>query len=213
MEANASELPLFPLSLVLFPGEPLPLFIFEPRYRIMINRCIEKDEPFGVVLAYEDNVPASVGTSARVTSAKRRADGCIDIETVGEARFKIESLRESEHGFLVGKVTFEPVSGDARPELTASVARRTRRYLKLYEETNGVRFSLSSFPTDARQLAEFAAIALRLPLSMRQQLLDHESLENLLSDELEMLREEIAQMSVMARAVPPPEPEHGFFPN
>ena len=47
------ELPLFPLPVVLFPGVPLPLHIFEQRYRLMIGRCIEEQKPFGVVLIRE----------------------------------------------------------------------------------------------------------------------------------------------------------------
>jgi len=46
----AIELPLFPLDIVLFPGENLPLHIFEPRYRLMINECYEDEKPFGIVL-------------------------------------------------------------------------------------------------------------------------------------------------------------------
>ena len=51
MQTDVMELPLFPLNVVLFPGQTLPLHIFEQRYRIMVERCIENQEPFGVVLA------------------------------------------------------------------------------------------------------------------------------------------------------------------
>ncbi len=47
------SLPLFPLNTVLFPGQVLPLHVFEPRYRKMINQCVDKDWPFGVVLIQE----------------------------------------------------------------------------------------------------------------------------------------------------------------
>ena len=47
---DAIELPLFPLNTVLFPGQVLPLHIFEERYRLMIRRCLAEDLPFGVVL-------------------------------------------------------------------------------------------------------------------------------------------------------------------
>ena len=65
----AIELPLFPLDVVLFPGEELPLHIFEPRYRLMINECYEQKRPFGVVLVRPDSEhlkeePYSVGTMA-----------------------------------------------------------------------------------------------------------------------------------------------------
>jgi Lon protease-like protein len=65
----AIELPLLPLDVVLFPGEELPLHIFEPRYRLMINECYKQKRPFGVVLVRPDSEhlkeePYSVGTMA-----------------------------------------------------------------------------------------------------------------------------------------------------
>ena len=57
MAARASELPLFPLNVVLFPGVVLPLHIFEPRYRQMIADCQEQTTPFGIVLARPESQP------------------------------------------------------------------------------------------------------------------------------------------------------------
>ena len=76
MDKDALELPLFPLNVVLFPGQTLPLHVFEPRYRLMINRCIERGEPFGVVLARDDDPdsPYEIGTAARITQAERLDD-------------------------------------------------------------------------------------------------------------------------------------------
>ena len=70
------ELPLFPLNVVLFPGMVLPLHIFEPRYRLMIRRCIEQGSPFGVVLVQPDSVqgeehPYQIGTLAHIMTADR----------------------------------------------------------------------------------------------------------------------------------------------
>ena len=78
-------LPLFPLRLVLFPGQMLPLHVFEPRYRMMINQCVEKEQPFGVVLMREDTpdwraykgdveLPYQVGTTAHIQRMERLAD-------------------------------------------------------------------------------------------------------------------------------------------
>ena len=75
MEAKVQALPLFPLSVVLFPRQPLPLHIFEQRYRTMVKQCVDNNEPFGVVLAYESDVPAEIGTTVRVTDVKRLPDG------------------------------------------------------------------------------------------------------------------------------------------
>ena len=73
MKAEVVELPLFPLNVVLFPGQTLPLHIFEPRYRAMIQRCIENDTPFGVLLAQDDDDDGP-HTSARPRRSPRWSD-------------------------------------------------------------------------------------------------------------------------------------------
>src|SRR5437867_11375125 len=76
----AIELPLFSLNVVLFPGEQLPLHIFEPRYRLMINECYEEEKPFGVVLVqpqseFLQEEPYSIGTMAEIEALDRLEDG------------------------------------------------------------------------------------------------------------------------------------------
>ena len=94
-------LPLFPLQTVLYPGMPLPLHIFEERYRQMIDKCLEHDAPFGVTLikkGVEVGGPAEpfdVGTSARIVEASRREDGQMDLMAQGVHRFRIlETLQD-----------------------------------------------------------------------------------------------------------------------
>ncbi|MDQ7040688.1 MAG: LON peptidase substrate-binding domain-containing protein [Rhodothermus sp.] len=90
------RLPLFPLEVVLYPGEQLPLHIFEPRYRTLISRCIETDQPFGIVLA-EAGKLAQVGSLARVTRVLTRySDGRMDILVTGEDRFRITQLYSAQ---------------------------------------------------------------------------------------------------------------------
>ncbi len=98
-------LPLFPLGLVLFPRTSLPLHIFEERYKLMINECLQGDREFGVVLNLEKGI-ASVGCSARIDRVtKTYDDGRLDIETTGFRRFEIAELNE-EQPYLSGHVTF-----------------------------------------------------------------------------------------------------------
>lgn len=93
-------IPIFPLSVVLFPGMMLPLRIFEPRYRLMTQRLLEGDATFGIVLIQEGEEvggpakPYQVGTLAEITEAKRSPDGQYMLQTVGLRRFRI--LREIE---------------------------------------------------------------------------------------------------------------------
>lgn len=86
------RLPLFPLGIVLLPGEPVPLHIFEPRYKEMVRVCIDGDRPFGIVYASEEKV-AEVGCTARIERvAARYDDGRLDIVAVGEQRFRVDAI-------------------------------------------------------------------------------------------------------------------------
>lgn len=86
------RIPIFPLNVVLFPGAPLPLHIFEPRYKLLIGTCIEEDLDFGVVLS-DDNRIVSVGCTAKVLKViKKFEDGRMDIITIGGERFRVSKL-------------------------------------------------------------------------------------------------------------------------
>src|SRR5271157_918454 len=80
----AIELPLFPLDVVLFPGENLPLHIFEPRYRLMINECYQEEKPFGIVLKRPESEhlqeePYAVGTMAEIVALDHLEDGRMNL--------------------------------------------------------------------------------------------------------------------------------------
>ncbi len=106
-------LPLFPLGVVLYPGETMPLHIFEERYREMIRYCLETETPFGIVLAQDEDL-ARVGTTARIDRVLQRYDdGRLDIIAVGEERFQIDDIRQ-ERLYLTARVTpYEPMEGIA----------------------------------------------------------------------------------------------------
>src|SRR3954466_6437378 len=96
------ELPLFPLNTVLFPGMPLNLHIFEERYKLMIGRCIEANQPFGAVLIKRGSEvsglgkaaePFSIGCTVQITQVQSLGAGRMNISVVGKERFQIFSLR------------------------------------------------------------------------------------------------------------------------
>ena len=90
----SSLLPIFPLELVLLPGVPLPLHIFEPRYKEMIAECLEQKKPFGVVRASGEGV-ADIGCTAEIVSViKRYDDGRMDILTRGVERFEVIQVNQ-----------------------------------------------------------------------------------------------------------------------
>jgi len=101
------KIPLFPLDVVLFPGAPLPLHIFEERYKEMIGECLRNKNEFGIVRARRDSL-ATVGCTAEIMSVTRRyADGRMDILCRGERRFTVESLQD-ERSFFHAEVKFLP---------------------------------------------------------------------------------------------------------
>lgn len=98
-------LPLFPLDLVLLPGVPLPLHIFEPRYKEMIAECLSEKRPFGVVRVREEGV-AEVGCTAEIlTVTKEYSDGKMDIVTQGRERFEVMEINQ-ERTFLRAEVFY-----------------------------------------------------------------------------------------------------------
>ena len=101
----SEALPLFPLGLVLFPGEPVPLHIFEPRYREMVKVCLDEDGPFGIIYASEEGL-AEIGCTARIHKVVQRYDdGRLDIIAVGEERFRLEGVNR-DRSYLTARITW-----------------------------------------------------------------------------------------------------------
>jgi len=98
-------LPLFPLDVVLLPGTPIPLHIYEPRYREMIGECLTEKTAFGIVRVKEDTI-AEIGCTAEILDVtKRYEDGRMDIVCEGRRRFEVVGLND-ERAFLQAEVTF-----------------------------------------------------------------------------------------------------------
>ncbi|MGA9719751.1 MAG: LON peptidase substrate-binding domain-containing protein [Acidobacteriaceae bacterium] len=114
------KIPLFPLDLVLFPGVPLPLHIFEPRYRQMTAECLAANTPFGIVRARPEGL-AVIGCTAQIVRVLHRyPDGRSDILTQGVERFEIEQLIDQgpmgqggdTRAWLQAEVDLLPDTGD-----------------------------------------------------------------------------------------------------
>jgi Lon protease-like protein len=125
-----TELGLFPLELVLLPGERVPLHIFEPRYQELIGECLEQDEPFGIVLVDESGM-RDVGTSANVVEVLERfEDGRLNIVVEGGSRFRIVELTEGR-AFHTGRI--EDVEDANAVADEADVERAMTRFRELRE--------------------------------------------------------------------------------
>jgi Lon protease-like protein len=124
-------LPLFPLDLVLLPGVPLPLHVFEPRYKEMIAECLDEKKPFGVVRASSDGV-ADIGCTAEIVEVtKRYDDGRMDILTRGVERFEVLQVHE-ERSFLQAEFTvIEDEPGQAPSQMVEQAVRLHAEIVKL----------------------------------------------------------------------------------
>ncbi|MGR9091839.1 MAG: LON peptidase substrate-binding domain-containing protein [Gammaproteobacteria bacterium] len=112
MDTNShDELPLFPLGTVLFPGNTVPLRIFEPRYVDLIGRCMRDSSGFGVVGIREGReaggtaLPHATGTIAHIIDFDRGADGLLNIVIRGASRFRIATTRRHDDKLLVADIT------------------------------------------------------------------------------------------------------------
>ncbi|MBV8550808.1 MAG: LON peptidase substrate-binding domain-containing protein [Acidobacteriaceae bacterium] len=124
-------IPLFPLSLVLLPGMPLPLHIFEERYKEMIGDVMPVDGEFGVVRA-KDNGIVNIGCTARVERVVRQyPDGRLDLLAVGQRRFRIVALDE-EKSYLRAEVEF--FNDDDAREVPAELGQRAARAYRVLAE-------------------------------------------------------------------------------
>lgn len=124
------RLPLFPLGVVLLPGEPIPLHIFEPRYKEMVQICLDADRPFGILYASESAL-ATVGCTARIRKvAARYDDGRLDIVAVGEERFQIEEILR-DRPYLTADA--QPVEDTNEDDDVAARQQAIARHMKLLE--------------------------------------------------------------------------------
>jgi len=123
------ELGLFPLPIVLVPTERIPLHIFEPRYRELIDECVETGEDFGFVLSTGDGAVHEIGTRAAVAQVLEVLDdGSMNIVIEGGDRFRLVDLTTGR-SFTTGIV--EPVDDDDEPPLDADVERAIEVFRQL----------------------------------------------------------------------------------
>jgi Lon protease-like protein len=203
---RVSALPLFPLNLVLFPGQLLPLHIFEPRYRLMINECLSGQALFGVVLIRQaqevsgEATPFEVGTTARIGQIERLEDGRMNILCVGETRFKVTALHH-HRPFLTGDAELWPwtplLAGDVEPQ-TSQLKRLLKRYMLRLAQATGNSINLEDMPVDPAPLASLAAIALQISTREKQDLLSLASIGEMMDGCIRLLKRENRALQIAA---------------
>jgi Lon protease-like protein len=174
------RLPLFPLSVVLFPGNPLPLHIFEPRYRRLLSDCLAADRRFGITPVQDDAGPpeaGAVGCVAEVRVNQELPDGRSNIVVVGGPRFVVLRLLEEELPYLVAAVqTFDDNQGtDPEPEDVGALRELSLRYFAGLRELSDALPEEPSLPDDAASLSFQVAGNLECDLGIKQRLLAERS--------------------------------------
>jgi len=161
-----TSIALFPLNIVLFPGGPLPLRIFETRYVDMVRSCMRGDLRFGVVLIREGSEvgPAQtveVGTMAKIADFHQLSDGFLGLSCVGEQRFRIVGRRIQPDGLNLAQVDWLPAEANvAVPERHARLAALLKTVLpQLGEVYEGMEMHLSDAAWVGYRLAEILPIA------------------------------------------------------
>ncbi len=129
------DLPLFPLNLVLYPGQRLPLHIYEPRYREMTLECLEHENPFGIIL-YEEGKMADVGCTADIRNVVQEyEDGRMDIIVEGSERFRVHEVRQERSYLTVDAETVTDADGETEDGLVQRAITQHMRLLELAGRT------------------------------------------------------------------------------
>jgi Lon protease-like protein len=207
-DGDRNVIALFPLGHVLLPSMPLPLHVFEPRYRQLLTDVTARPGPtsFGVVALTKgievgtegvEQEPefASVGTLAEVLEVQPYEDGASDLFTVGSRRFRIERLIEGKP-YLQAEVSYlDESDGALTPALRESVTRLEAEHARLITRLTGQvagQVADSEAPGDDTQLSWRLAAQLPLTGADRQDLLEQPDTAARLARIATLLRREIA---------------------
>ena len=203
------ELPLFPLNTVLFPGLPLKLNIFEPRYKQMLNRCLQNSESFGVVLIQHGREalgplaePYRIGCTAQLVQVEQTPDERFNVTAIGRERFRIFSLDRITYTYLTGMVEIFPFEDRDNPDIH-SASRQLRPWVKRYfdvlSEASNMQMESRYLPNDPLALAFLAAYLLQMPPGDKQKVLEIERADQMIAFVHKLYRREVALMSAMLK--------------
>lgn len=209
----AETVALFPLNVVLFPGMPLPLHIFEPRYRQLVTDVAEpgRRKAFGVVAVGAGALPVSeIGTMAEIMTRQPYPDGRSDLLTVGSRRFRIRSLDPDARAYLQGDVEWLDEADGPGAAAALRVARAlSDRYAALLArlggagDADGEGQQAEPVSDDPLRASYEIATRIQLDLAERQELLAAEHAAERLVLETALLRREL-RIIPATRSVPAP---------
>jgi Lon protease-like protein len=220
-EATIITAPVFPLNTVLFPNMPLPLQIFEPRYKTMLTDIGHRDNRFAVALIEEGEevggpaLPYSVACLAEVTQVQGLPGGRFLLMAQGVARVRILSTDDASRPYLVGSMQLWPEESDAVSDaLVERAARLFARYAADVMALSGEEAEEIALPADPALLSYVLGAGLQIDAQLRQALLEIAGPHNRLMAEIDILEREGPLMHALAMApMPPAEDEKPFSRN
>lgn len=176
----SSRLPIFPLPAVLFPGTPLPLHIFEPRYKRMLADCLAADRCFGITPvppARDVPEPGTVGCVAEVRVNQELPDGRSNIVVLGGSRFVLARLLDESLPYLVAQVHTFDDDPDTQPaaDETTTVRALFARYFAGLRQLNDVEPEEPVLPDDPLSLSFQVAGAIECDPGVKHRLLAERS--------------------------------------
>jgi Lon protease-like protein len=195
--------PLFPLPLVLFPGQIKSLRIFEPRYRRMLHDCLNEAMPFGIILDDSKKTSTSrhpqhrVGVTAYIERVEQLDDGSYGIQITGGERFQIQTFHY-EKSYLEADITafpLEQTETERAYQLYQELSPKLSFYLQLLTEASGIQFDVYTIPPEPEELAYLTAVVLQINNEQKQTLLTKRSLPDMLKKELHFLASELNLLS------------------
>jgi Lon protease-like protein len=194
-----SAIALFPLGIVLFPGGPLPLRIFETRYIDMVRRCMREDCGFGVVLIREGQEVGTrqaeiydVGTMAAITDFHQLSDGLLGLSCVGRERFRILERTCQADGLNLGQV--QPIAAEPNLKVPPRHARLSHLLSTVLPQLGEVYAGIEMRLDDAAWVGHRLAEILPIPPADKQAYLE-------LVDPLERL-DRLASLAPLATPSP-----------
>ncbi len=200
---SCEPLPLFPLHTVLFPQMPLPLHIFEERYKRMIQQCIADQRTFGVVLIREGSdtgspaIPQTIGTCARIHRVEQLPEGRMNILTVGTDRFRLLDYATEAEPYLIGIIEHigdVPADPAVVQPLATDVAELFHSYFHELVAHAGVEMPSYELPDSPEQLSFVIAAAMQIELSRRQAFLEMTSTTARLTAQKSLLEQELERI-------------------
>jgi Lon protease-like protein len=194
------ELPLFPLPVVLFPGMPMPLHIFEPRYRQMLTDISAHNNLFGLsyfdASSSEKDIPPAghIGCVAEITETQGLPDGRSNILAVGIIRYQVEDYIDRNDPYLVVRVKFFEDEEEDSQKLNASAREVAVMFMRVANSIRVINDERGNLPdisdTEPQRLSFLVAAALEIEAETKQELLELRST----SERLTRLRDFLARV-------------------